>query len=87
MRERIRLSSQSMFGNRKISATRVQRPEWGINIKAQGKAKRRVALGYLENTVRRPERAICLFHFAPSGQRDLVCGYPGRRFALPWAKL
>ena len=63
----------------------VKRPEWGINITAQGKAKRRP--GYLENTARRPERAICLVHFAPSGQRDLVCGYPGRRFALPWATL
>ena len=35
----------------------------------------------------RAERAKCLVHFAPSGQRDLVCGYPGRRFALPWASL
>ena len=51
------------------------------------RAERSVALGYLENKVRRPERAICLVHFAPSGQRDLGCGYPGRRCALPWAKL
>jgi hypothetical protein len=36
------------------------------------RAKRSVALGYLENTVRRPERAICRVHFAPSGQRDWV---------------
>ncbi len=40
------------------------------------RAKRSVALGYLENTVRRPEKAICLVHFAPSGQRDLVCPCP-----------
>ncbi len=85
LRNQVRISSQSIFGNRKISATRVRRPEWGINIKAQGKAKRRP--GLLESTVRRPERAIFLVHFAPSGQRDLVCGYPGRRCALPWANL
>ena len=35
----------------------------------------------------RPERATCPVYFAPSGQRDLVCEYPGRRCALPWAKL
>ncbi len=72
------------------------RPEWGSNILAQGRVQRRNVAerrpGYCKAPNRRPERAK-QNAFINDGwtvlpfQGDEPCfpGYPGRRFALPWA--
>jgi len=71
------------------------RPEWGSNNLAQGRAQRRPGYGLRQREIALKGQkslgsVVCVGTVcsAPSGQWALLAvAYPGRRFALPWAKM